>query len=107
MIELGLEDTLAFELRVDNIDTFDFTVCESLENSAFYPSMLLLGRIAPPIETCIQAFGSFSRPYIVEVSFRSNVTDPSVLTQRKIKTVLSGDCSSTEAASGTLIVVGK
>ncbi len=84
--------------------SFDFTVCE---NSAFQLSMLLVAHPAQSVDTCIQAFGSFSRPYIVEVSFRLTVTNPTVLTQRKIKVVLGSDCNTTETASEILNVVGK
>ena len=107
LVHLDLDDILRFELRVEDVDLFDLRVCESIDSSAFEPSMLLLGHLSQAADNCLQAFGSYSTPYLVEVSFNLTVDNPSVLTERKVKIVLGNSCDAAGIVSGIVNVVGE
>lgn len=107
LIHLHFDDLLSFELRATAVDSFKFSVCESINNLAFVRSSILLASQAQPlVESCVQAFGSFSTPYRIEVGFNGSVINPSMLTQRKIKLVMGNHCDSA-VSSGVIDVVGK
>lgn len=102
-------DGLTFELRVlENIagGSLETTVCESVDDGPFQPSSVLETRTARPLRGCLQPFGSFSQPYVVDVKFNESITDTAVLTERKIMMVLGSDCNTDEVHSGIFSVIG-
>lgn len=109
LLVVNLGDRLTFELRVveDPTGTLKTTVCESVGGSTFGPSEVLLTRAATPLRSCLQAFGSFSRPYAVHVRFNETITDSSVLTERKMVVVLGADCDTAAVRSGVFNVIGQ
>lgn len=107
-IVVSHEDGLTFELRVLEGPTgaLETTVCESVANAPFRLSTVLMTRRATPIRSCLQAFGSFSQPYEVDVRFKQSFSDSSALTERKIVVVLGDDCDATGIRSSVFKVIG-
>ena len=98
-----------FKLRVVDPDVpVDSVVCEDggEAGTEFQPSNVLQTRSAVPVSTCLQGFGTFSQPYLINVKVRDSST-PMELTERRIKVVLGSKCNSTELSSSVLSVIGK
>ena len=94
-----MKDGLNFELRVLVLGTP--TVCDSIGQDPFEVSTILEARTPTRDSNCLQAFGSFSQPYTISVRFREG---SSQLTERRIKVILVGDCSTYEIGSAELLV---
>lgn len=103
---INQEDNLIFELRVleDPTGTLETIVCESIGDSPLRPSEVLLTRTTTPLRSCLQEFGSFSQPYVVDVRVRR---DSSILTERKVVVVFGTDCDTAEIRSRVFNVIGQ